>query len=656
MKVAWCMVALLLAGSVRAALPPGVTVREVEAGVTRYERPAAPRQVPSFWNAFFDLFKLKGSTKLPFSRSVAVLVGVANYRYLTPKLTHTARDVEKMRDYLLGEGGFDVVLVMDERATPELLRKYMMDRVNTLVGPEDRLLFYFSGHGARVTGGSGGGAHPYLQFRDAKPEEWSHDVLLVDEYRVWSNQCQAKHMLFIFDSCFAGDAVAKDGYREAVVSVAQLSANGSRTLVTAASANQRAWMLKRSSAVGYSVFTDELIKALREGTADKGNRGFVTIKQAVAEAEVQLAAIAANLGQEMKPEVVSIPSTRTGTFVFLNTKAEKPDVPESDRTIMGLEAKDARPDPKGDVELAFWKSVEPMNDPALLEQVCVRFPKGNFCDVARKKIALLKSTSGVEVTGKGGIGPPPPDPQPVKLMEGMVRIDTTPPASRPGVTFWMGHGESNEESIHDVLLSPYDIDRTEVTLEQYQQCVEQGRCTATSTGDLCNWDREGRDNHPVNCVTWEQADQYCKTVGKRLPTEAEWEFAARGKDQRTYPWASGTRPGGQVCWDGEGNALGRGHRWTTCPVGAYPAGATPEGIQDMAGNVQEWVSDWYGAYPSGRVENPTGPSAGTARVIRGGSWGIDDPSFVRGAVRGRVEPGRSYGVVGFRCARGVKTP
>src|SRR5688572_21593890 len=145
-------------------------------------------------------------------------------------------------------------------------------------------------------------------------------------------------MLFIFDSCFAGDAVAKDSYREAVVSVAQLSANGSRTVVTAASANQRAWMLKKSSDVGYSVFTDELIKALREGTADKGNRGFVTIRQAVAEAEVRLAAIAADLGQEMKPEVESISSTRTGTFVFLNAKAEKPDMPEGDRTSMGLEA------------------------------------------------------------------------------------------------------------------------------------------------------------------------------------------------------------------------------------------------------------------------------------------------------------------------------
>jgi len=244
------------------------------------------------------------------------------------------------------------------------------------------------------------------------------------------------------------------------------------------------------------------------------------------------------------------------------------------------------------------------------------------------------------------------------LVLGVGAFATRPPATVPGdaVTFMMGStdGYENEKPIHGVVLSPYSIDRTEVTVAQYRQCVEKRACTPPEAGTFCNWAERDRDNHPINCVTWEQADQYCRAVGKRLPTETEWEFAARGRKGRKYSWASADEPANQLCWDGEGNKLGKGKRESTCPVGAYPAGATPEGVQDMAGNVWEWVADWYDSYPEALVIDQPVTDSGTARVVRGGSWIDRDPSWVRGTFRGRFGPWQSISYVGFRCARGAE--
>jgi TPR repeat protein len=385
---------LLAAAPAYASLPPGITSKALPDNVVLYERAASAQQLPSFWDSFFDLFRIQKdrTMPLPFRRSIALLVGIGNYRYLTPHLEYTARDVEKMRDYLLGEGGFDAVYVMDERATPQLLDSYMMDKLPSLLAKEDRFLFYFSGHG-----GDPGGGYPLLQFRDAQPGQWGHDVLRVDQFQLWSNRSTAKHMLFIFDSCFAGEALAepKEGNTEAG-SIAELSANGNRTVVTAGTAEQRAWMLKLSSDNGYSIFTDALLRALRDGAADRKNRGFVTIEQAVAEAQVQLAEVTRKLGpgHEMKPQPAPIDPRRKGTFVFLNPKAQKPSIPPGDATFIGVTvAKGVGPEQNADLELAFWKSVEPLKDPELYAQVCQHFHNGIFCPIAHKLIDQLKSVA-----------------------------------------------------------------------------------------------------------------------------------------------------------------------------------------------------------------------------------------------------------------------
>lgn len=149
-----------------------------------------------------------------------------------------------------------------------------------------------------------------------------------------------------------------------------------------------------------------------------------------------------------------------------------------------------------------------------------------------------------------------------------------------------------------VTVAPYCLDVTEVTVKAYAACVRKGQCRAA--GDLvdgpragflvhrseyCNANRGDRQDHPVNCVDWHQAATYCKSVGRRLQTEEEWEWAARGGTQDlTYPWGE-EEPRRQLCWSGPGNDRGEG--FGTCPVGKYPRGDSPFGVKDLAGNVKE---------------------------------------------------------------------
>ena len=214
--------------------------------------------------------------------------------------------------------------------------------------------------------------------------------------------------------------------------------------------------------------------------------------------------------------------------------------------------------------------------------------------------------------------------------EGMVFI--------PGGTFMMGsngdsHEHSHEQPPHSVTVDEFCMDETEVTVDAYARC---SGCSEPGTGDSCNWGESGKGNHPINCVDWHQATQYCEMMGKRLPTEEEWEYAARGGSQQLeYPWGS-EEPAGRACWN----------RWEqmegTCAVGSYPAFAF--GLKDMAGNVWEWTSSNYSEY---QRNNRTS----SYRVNRGGSWINGDPSVLRGAYRDWDDPSDRYYSLGFRCAR-----
>jgi formylglycine-generating enzyme required for sulfatase activity len=295
--------------------------------------------------------------------------------------------------------------------------------------------------------------------------------------------------------------------------------------------------------------------------------------------------------------------------------------------------------------------------------------------VASASPAPFNPSSSASGSSPSQAAPPPPTPAcPV----GMVYV--------PGGQFFMGSddGLPMEKPSHNVKLAPFCIDIYEVTTAKYLACSDQGKCKrASKTNEwdgitaqerksydpLCNIiDPATHAQYPINCVDWERADTFCRAAGERLPTEAEWEFAARGSDGRQYPWGDeAPAPKYLNACGAECLAWGKAHRteekamykaddgWpNTAPVGSFPAGKSRYGLMDVVGNVWEWVGDWYEAYPKGEANDPKGPATGKARVIRGGAWNGAEPSWVRPTFRYMNDPATASHGVGFRCAADTK--
>lgn len=204
-----------------------------------------------------------------------------------------------------------------------------------------------------------------------------------------------------------------------------------------------------------------------------------------------------------------------------------------------------------------------------------------------------------------------------------------------------GVGSPDEHPQRNVTLSAFCIDRDEVTIEAYLRCVSSGACSQVAG-------LPPSPSLPVTNIDWNQADAFCRWVGGRLPTEAEWEFAARGTDGRAYPWGD-TPPVGctQADWTPtEESCNGVG----PSPVGGRAAGSSPFGLRDLAGNVWEWTADWYSrTYPAAPESDPTGPPQGSARVTRGGGWNNDQPERLRSTFREGQHPAFHDFELGARC-------
>jgi formylglycine-generating enzyme required for sulfatase activity len=254
----------------------------------------------------------------------------------------------------------------------------------------------------------------------------------------------------------------------------------------------------------------------------------------------------------------------------------------------------------------------------------------------------------------------------------------------PGGAFFMGSddGPPAERPAHHVTMHEFCIDALEVTRDRYVACSDAGACKRAGEANrwpdisradartydaLCTGPHADLGAHPINCVDWSMAERFCRASGKRLPTEAEWEYAARGSDGRAYPW--GDAPPSAALLNACGTecvAWGRRHGtslealhlesdgWSaTAPVGSFPLGASRWGALDMAGNVLEWVGDRYAPYEAADQDDPTGAERGETRVVRGGAWNASAPTWVRASFRFHVPPDtRSHGI-GFRCAAGA---
>jgi formylglycine-generating enzyme required for sulfatase activity len=284
--------------------------------------------------------------------------------------------------------------------------------------------------------------------------------------------------------------------------------------------------------------------------------------------------------------------------------------------------------------------------------------------------AMPEPTSTLRPTSKPGEPTPTPE---------LTRTSTPiPPTDAamvyvPAGEFEMGstEGSDDEQPVHTVALDGFWIDRTEVTNAQFAAFLndegnqEEGGAAWLDLGSeycLIEWSggdfqpRSGYADHPVVEVTWYGAAAYCAWADARLPTEAEWAYAARGPEASVYPWGDafdGERL--NFCdanceFDHRTAAYDDGYA-RTAPVGSFASGASWCEALDMAGNVWEWVADWYGDYASTAQTNPTGPSSGDSKVLRGGSW-YNSPYFLRSAYRSRSGPDYTWDFDGFRCARG----
>ena len=218
-----------------------------------------------------------------------------------------------------------------------------------------------------------------------------------------------------------------------------------------------------------------------------------------------------------------------------------------------------------------------------------------------------------------------------------------------------GEGYCDELPVHNVCITAFEMDIHEVTNAEYAACVADGGCLAppsssSSTRETYYGDPAYSD-FPVIYVDWDQAEDYCRWAGKRLPTEAEWEYAARGGlSGKRYPW-------GDTISGSHANYWNSGDPWDndTSPVGYYAANGY--GLYDMAGNVREWINDWYQCdyYSVSPTNDPPGPASGTSHVLRGGSWYYSSYPM-RVADRSYDYPDNEFGGIGFRCARSYSYP
>jgi len=332
-------------------------------------------------------------------------------------------------------------------------------------------------------------------------------------------------------------------------------------------------------------------------------------------------------------------------------------------------------------------------------------PRGRGGLVAVGAVVAVVAAVGLGVTLKGR-SPPPPGGPAVTASASAATASASASASASaapacptsmlaitGGDFFMGSDAADEQKAgadsspaHPVRLGPYCLDEFEVTAAEFKACSDSGKCkraTPTNRWDgitakqqklydpICNAnDYAGRGAHPMNCVDWQEAQNFCVEMrGGRLPTEAEWEFAARGSDGRIYPWGDqAPEPGLLNACGAECTAWGRKNPdypnvlapmyksddgfAHTSPVGSFPRGKTSHGMKDMVGNVGEWVGDFFANYTNApRLTDPKGPDKGASRVVRGGGWNAGNPMWLRPTYRFAAEPvDRSHGV-GFRCAK-----
>lgn len=286
-------------------------------GVERWAvKPQTPNALPAFYQAIENMTDvIFGKEKLPFRRTIVFLAGLPEYAHLRPPLPFVNNDLDDLRAYFLNQGGADEVYIAKGRvATASLVGNYMGNFFRKRLQPDDRLVFYFAGHG--IDGGTTG----YIQLYNAVPDDLATDVIKISDVREWSRIIPARHVLFLFDSCYSGLGIASRATlgdeRRQVIST--LSGNGSRTIITAGFGNQKTYEAASKDGGGNGVFTRSLLKALTRGDGE----GFLTINEVFANLERGVASWATTNNVKVSPKRWALDEEDfPGTFIFVNPNA-----------------------------------------------------------------------------------------------------------------------------------------------------------------------------------------------------------------------------------------------------------------------------------------------------------------------------------------------
>jgi hypothetical protein len=281
-----------------------------------------------------------------FGKSIAFLVGVSEYEYLSPQLPSVKNDLSDMRTLLLSKGGFDEVYVASDRiVNRDLIELYMKDKFPKFLNEQDRLLFYYSGHGGDTKGRTG-----YMQFSNAKPNSfYGQNVLAINDVKDWSNEIPIKHLLFIFDCCASGLAFSSksggDDCNRSIINT--LSGNGSRTVLTAGTAEQKTYSVQGRKNSGNGIFTLAFMDIFKGDTGISGDCNMITISDIYAHIQKEISKFSGVHQKELTPRIWTLQEREyRGTFLFLNPNMQK-------LSLTILQAESLNIDTKGKVVDAF---------------------------------------------------------------------------------------------------------------------------------------------------------------------------------------------------------------------------------------------------------------------------------------------------------------
>jgi formylglycine-generating enzyme required for sulfatase activity len=624
-----------------------------------------------------------------YRNSYALIIGIDSYtdpHFVS--LGEAEDDARRLAEALAAPPhNFQVTLLLGEQATRRAILRALFDLRST--GPDDRVLVYFAGHGYTLVDNFGHETG-YLAAVDTIPEQ-DFTALEMEEVTDLCRHAGAKHVGFIFDACFSGQALGLT--RAQSVAAEKFTTRRAYQVISAGAGDQ--------TVSDYDSMTDLLVEALGiDLTGPDGIFSFTDLGLYLQQT------MAASSRRAQIPQFGHLRGSQGGDLVFDVIEGAPQPLPLSQRVAGDLRGPStwvwaggavaavvivltalslagvfrpspAEPTPTPSVEAT---TEEPVTEPTLSPTDTL--PPTDVPTTVTEEPSItpdLDATATAAALLTQAAEEPTVDPRTVIYEEDkhgvlMARI----PAGKFNMGFdtdlafiiCQGSGGGcatdnfgDEEPIHRVVLtSAYWLDVYEVTNGQYQECVSAGVCkppeATKSRTHNSYFGNPAFRNYPVIYVTWTMADTYCREWrGGRLPTEAEWEYAARGETDWIYPWGNSAVAQGLLNFCDAGcdftwadKRADDGYPNDTAPVGSFPDGASPFDIHDLAGNVWEWVFDWYGPYPDESVADPTGPSTGSGRVRRGGAWD-NSASLVRLSNRGWNSPNRTDDNQGFRCAR-----